>query len=115
MEQWIADIETGEWTLISCFDTGLSYSYFEGGMSQFMENYDPYYANETRTFEYCNIRVREYGEQEWIAINSATLSVDTWWDNKKGNAVYGATEDCFYGIANDNLDISLPEGESQFS
>ena len=102
-----------------------------------MENYDSYYANETRTFEYCNICVREYGRQEWITINSAALSVDTWWDNKKGNAVYGAMEDRFYGIANgygpdafhkdqvisdtftvipnDNLDIPLPDGESIFS
>ena len=102
-------------------------------MSQFMENYDSAYANETRTFEYCNICVREYGKQEWIAINGATLSVDTYWDNKKGNAVYGATADRFFGIANgygpdafkkdevvcdtftvkskENLNIPLPNGE----
>jgi len=100
VEQWIADLSTGEWTLISCFDTGLYNSYFEGGMSQFMENYDSDYANETRTFEYRNICVREYGQNDWTPILSADLSIDTYWDNKKGNAVYGATEDCFYGIAN---------------
>ena len=100
VEQWIADLSTGEWTLISCFDTGLYYSYFEGSMSQFMENYDSDYANETRTFEYCNICVREYGQDDWTPIFSADLSVDTYWDNKKGNAFYGTTEDRFYGIAN---------------
>lgn len=136
VEQWVADISTGEWTLISCFDTGLYYSYFEGAMSQFMENYDSDYANETRTFEYCNIGVREYGKQDWIIIKNATLSVDTCWDNKKGNAVYGAMADRFYGIANgygpnafkkdevvgdiftvepkENLDILLPTEESNF-
>ena len=36
VEQWIADLSTGKWTLISRFDTGLYYSYFEGAMSQFM-------------------------------------------------------------------------------
>ena len=100
VEQWVADLATKEWTLICRFDTGLYYSYFEGGMSQFMENYLSEYANETRTFEYRNIRVREYGKQDWTAIGKSSLSVDTWWDNKKGNAVYGATEDRFYGIAN---------------
>ncbi len=100
VEQWIADLSTGKWTLICRFDTGLYHSYFEGGMSQFMENYLSEYANETRTFEYRNIRVREYGMQEWNAIGKSSLSVDTWWDNKKGNAFYGATEECFYGIAN---------------
>ena len=65
-----------------------------------MENYDSDYANKTRTFEYRNIRVREYGKKSWTTIKKATLSVDTCWDNKKGKAVYGATEDRFYGIAN---------------
>ena len=100
VEQWVADLSTEEWTLISRFDTGLYHSYFEGGMSQFMENYDGDYANETRTFEYRNICVREYGQEDWTYIFTADLSVDTWWDNKKGNAFFGATKDRFYGIAN---------------
>lgn len=100
VEQWVADLSTGEWSLISCFDTGLYHSFFEGGMSQFMENYDSYYSNETRTFEYRNIRVRELGSESWTDLNTSLLSVDTWWDNKKGNALFGATEDRFYGIAN---------------
>lgn len=100
VEQWVADLSTEEWTLISRFDTGLYHSFFEGSMSQFMENYDGRYANETRTFEYRNIRVREYGKSDWKTLLTATLSVDTWWDNKKGNAVFGAAEDRFYGIAN---------------
>ncbi|MBE5804121.1 MAG: DUF3472 domain-containing protein [Clostridiales bacterium] len=99
-EQWVADLSTGEWTLISRFDTGLYHSCFEGGMSQFMENYDHEYANETRTFEYRNIHVREYGQTDWTPIGTSWLSVDTYWDNKKGNAVFGATADRFYGIAN---------------
>ena len=100
VEQWVADLATEKWTLISCFDTGLYHSCFEGGMSQFMENYDGQYANETRTFEYRNIFVREYGKSDWKALLTATLSVDTFWNNKKGNANFGATEDRFYGIAN---------------
>lgn len=100
VEQWVADLSTENWTLISRFDTGLYHSFFEGGMSQFMENYDGQFANETRTFEYRNIRVREYGESDWKALLTATLSVDTVWDNKKGNAAFGTTDDRFYGIAN---------------
>ena len=100
VEQWVADLSTGKWTLISRFDTGLYYSYFQGGMSQFMENYDSMYANETRTFEYRNIRVREYRKKNWMTIKTSLLSVDTFTDNKKGNAVYGATKDRFYGITN---------------
>jgi hypothetical protein len=100
VEQWIADLSTGTWTLISRFDTGLYDSCFEGEMAQFMENYDGEYANETRTFEYRNIRIREYGKKDWITIKTSNLFVDTYVDNKKGNAVCGAMEDRFYGIAN---------------
>ncbi len=100
VEQWVADLSTGKWTLISRFDTGLYDSYFEGAMSQFMENFDYEYANETRSFEYRNIRVREYKKKKWKTIKSSWLSVDTFDDNKKGNAVYGATTDRFYGITN---------------
>lgn len=100
VEQWVADLTTGEWTLISRFDTGLYHSYFQGDMSQFMENYDYEYANETRTFEYRNLCVREYGQKDWTVVRTSKLSIDTFWDNKKGNAVFGATGDRFYGIAN---------------
>ena len=47
----------------------------------------------------CHIE-EEYGQEDWTYILTADLSIDTYWDNKKGNAVYGATEDRFYGIAN---------------
>ncbi len=116
VEQWVADLSTGEWTLISRFDTGLYHSFFEGGMSQFMENYDDLYANETRTFEYRNIHVREYGKQQWTAISTSWLSVDTYWDNKKGNAAFGAIGDRFYGIANGYgppaFELNCPVGDT---
>lgn len=109
VEQWVADLSTGKWTLISRFDTGLYHSYFEGSMSQFMENYLHEYANETRSFEYRNIRVREYGQKDWTAILTSELSVDTCFHNKKGNAVYGATKDRFYGMANGYGADAFPE------
>ncbi len=116
VEQWIADLSTGEWTLISRFDTGLYHACFEGGMSQFMENYDADYANETRTFEYRNLYVREYKTADWTPVTTSRLSVDTYWDNKKGNAVFGASEDRFYGIAHgygpDAFELRTEVGDS---
>ncbi len=98
VEQWIEDIEKSKWTKISCFDTGLSSSFFTGGMSQFMENYWYSYSNQLRSFEYRNIYIREYDSGEWKSIPGSRLSVDTWWDNKKGSFAFGSDGYKLFGI-----------------
>ena len=100
VEQWFADLSSGKWTLFSRFDTGLYHSYFEGSMSQFMENFYHIHSNQIRSFEYKNIHVREYGQTHWTPVTKSYLSIDTNYHNKKGDAVYGAVNNRFYGIAN---------------
>ena len=100
VEQWIMDLETGEWTLFSCFDTGLRDSCFIGDMSQFMENYYGESSNELRSFRYKNIFVKEYGASEWTPITASSLSTDIWWDNKKGNYAFGSDGEAIWGITN---------------
>ncbi len=97
-EQWIMDLETEEWTLISQFDTGLEGSCFTGSMSQFMENYDPDTCAEFRSFRYKNFFVWEYGASDWKQITGSTLSTDIVWDNKKGNYAFGSDGETFWGI-----------------
>lgn len=98
VDQWLRALPDGEWEQISCFDTGLSGSCFEGSMSQFMENYWADGAAERRSFEYCNLYVREAASGAWAPITSARLSVDTWWDNKKGTFAFGAEEHTLWGV-----------------
>ena len=97
VEQWVKDISAGTWSKISCFDTGLSNAYFEGPMSQFMENYISDDAAVRRSFEYCNLYIRDFDSGEWTPIQASILSVDTWWGNKKGNFAFGATEHTLWG------------------
>lgn len=98
VDQWLRALPDGGWERICCFDTGLSGSCFEGSMSQFMENYIEEYALERRSFEYCNLYVREAGSGSWVPITAAQLSVDTWWDNKKGTFSFGAEQHTLWGI-----------------
>lgn len=98
VEQWIEDIDTGEWTKMTCFDTGLTDSYLTGGMSQFMENYDWEYSNEVRSEELRNIYVRDYESGEWAPVTQSVLSIDTWFGNKKGSYAFCADESTLYGI-----------------
>ena len=98
VELWFRDLPDGSWEKSCCFDTGLSGFCFEGGMTQFMENYDSDYAAERRSFEYCNLYVREYSSDEWIPVTSSLLNIDTWWGNKKGTFAFGAEEHTLWGI-----------------
>lgn len=95
--QWICDLTTGEWTLISYFDTKLCGAYFCGRMSQFMENYDDSSYNLVRSFRYKNIYVREADSGNWCSLDSSYLSIDNWYGNKKGSYIFGAEPWFFWG------------------
>lgn len=83
---------------MSRFDTGLKHSCLTGAMSQFMENYSGDYSNEFRSFRYRNIQVKEKETQTWKPITQVELSVDTWWDNKKGYYAFGSDNQSVWGI-----------------
>ena len=98
VEEWIQNIESGIWTKVFCYDTGLMDSCITGGISQFMYNSSYAFCNETRTFGLRNMYVREYDSGEWSTIHQSNFSVDTWWDDKKGNFAYTSDGNTFYGI-----------------
>ena len=98
VEQWVMDLSANTWTLLSRFDTGLQHSCFIGDMSQFMENYSGSTATEFRSFRYKNLWVKEYGTNSWKALTRSTLSVDTWWDNKKGYYAFGCDGSSLWGV-----------------
>lgn len=97
VEEWIQDKESSEWTLYAAYDTHIKDSYLEGDMSFFMENFNYNDCNEVRSMNLGNIYVMEYGSDKWTAIDTATISIDTAWDNKKGGYNFGAAEDYFWG------------------
>lgn len=97
VEMWVMDIETAKWDKICCYDTKLKNSYFEGEMSQFMENFDGNYSSDARSFQYANINLREYKSKKWTPITSSVLSIDTWWGNKKGTYAFGSTTTNLWG------------------
>ena len=98
VEMWIMDLESGLLDKICCYDTKLSDSYFTGGISQFMENYDYLYCSDVRSFQYANLNVLDHETQEWTHITNSTLSIDTWYGNKKGTYAFGSSESFLWGI-----------------
>lgn len=101
VEMYIKNIQTCQLSLICKFDTGLKDSSISGDIYQFMENYDSDYCNEVRSMQIKNICVREKGDHRfWVPITAADLSIDTCYDNKKGQFNYGVDNSIFWGITN---------------
>ena len=98
IDLYVQNLNTRVETLVARVDTGLSGSCMTGAMSQFMENFDPAHYREVRTIQCMNPKIREVGKSDWHYLQTANLSVDTWYGNKKGSFAFGATDDYFYGI-----------------
>ena len=104
--QWICNRETGSWSLISCFDTGLKDSFLEGGMSQFQENYWDEDSEPIREFHLKNIYVLDHTEKKWKYIERTALSYDdpAWHFNTAGTHNFGATTEYFFGSAGGDVE-----------
>lgn len=112
--QWVCDLSTGEWTLISYFDTKMIKSHFQGNMGLFQENYISGLNNWTkeREFRVKNLYVNDAKDGEWKSLTGSTLSFGHGQDNKMGVASFGIGEDAdgqyFWGKAG-----GLAEGQGE--
>ncbi|MBR5289152.1 MAG: DUF3472 domain-containing protein [Clostridia bacterium] len=97
VEQWVCDLETGEWTLMCKCDTGLPDSCFIGSNAFFLENFDPKYAGEIRAMEVTNARVRDT-KGNWRALTSAYIGCNGGLPNYNGSYAYGADDTSFFMI-----------------
>ena len=99
--QWVDDLTTGKWTLISYFDTNLTGSYITGGLSQFQENYWPSRDYLKRSFFTKNYYVYDLKKADWISLNTVKISYDPveWGYNTAGTHEFGATAEYFWGAA----------------
>ncbi len=93
--QWVCDLSTGEWTLISYFDTKMIKSHFQGNMGLFQENYIDGIENWTkeREFRVKNLYVNDAKDGEWKSLTTSTLSFGYSQENKMGVASFGVGED----------------------
>lgn len=99
VQQWICDLETGAWTLLSCYDTLMTNSAFTGDVAVFMENFYPEYAGEIRTMEICNARILRADTKKWTSINSAYLHTNGGLPTYEGAYAFGAQGNSFWMIS----------------
>lgn len=113
VEQWICNLETGEWTKLCCYDTGLTDSCFVGDTAVFLENYLKEYAGDIRTVEFKNIRIHPKGADEWVPITQVTMSEGMGWP---GSFSFGADNEKFWMITTgvENRALQQSEGEKTY-
>lgn len=115
--EWVQDIATERWELISYFNTNLSNSYIIGTLSQFQENYDENLFNQERSFQIKNVYAYDLEGKKWISLSNTKLHYDP--SSRKLNTAgthdLGFTDEYFYGSSGlavddqDSYDSSNPK------
>ncbi len=95
VQQWICNLETGEWTKMCCYDTGIAGSCFMGDTAVFLENYMTQYAGDIRSVEFKNIRIRPLGSEEWVPVSQVSMIKE----NYPGSFCFGADNEQFWMIS----------------
>ncbi|MBR6256706.1 MAG: DUF3472 domain-containing protein [Lachnospiraceae bacterium] len=101
MGQWVIDLSSGEWTLMSAFNTKLKDSAMTGGLSQFQENFWKNRDYLARRFRIKNIYAYERNSEKWLSLNTSVMSYDPpeWGYETAGTHEFGAEADYFWGQA----------------
>ena len=94
LEQWICDLETGNWTLLCRFDLGAPGIRFRNDVTVRLENTLAQRAGDVRTMECKSIFVREHGGG-WRQLTEAVFSLD---GDAPGSYGYGAEGPVFYAL-----------------
>lgn len=93
--QWLCDLESGEWTLISYFDTGFPDSGMEYA-SQSIENWVYDTHDQVRSWKLKNIYGREKKTALWHSLDTETMeAIDV--ESSTGGYEYGVKDNCFWG------------------
>lgn len=119
VQQWVCDLESGEWTLLSCYDTLLQNSAFTGDVAFFLENFYPRYAGEVRTLELCNPRILRDDTNKWFGVTSAYISSQGGLPQYEGAYAFGAQGNSFWmistGVGGDWYGTGRGQGGSTFT
>ena len=98
--QWIQNISTGQWTLLSYFDTKLQNTYFELDPKQPLINQRLRASNETGEQEvyFKNLYIQDHDTKQWNSINNSEFEVKEDSSESYGKYEFGTTDDYFYMI-----------------
>lgn len=93
--QWLCDLESDEWTLISYFNTGIPDSSLDD-VYQFLENWWEETNDQVRSWKLKNLYGRDKQTARWHSLNAETMqAID--FGSQIGGYEYGVKDNCFWG------------------
>ena len=99
--QWVIDLSSGKWTLMSAFNTNIKNSAMTGGLSLFQENFCKNRDYLARKFRVKNIYAYDNIKNKWLSLDTVWFSYDPpeWGYETAGTHEFGAGTDYFWGQA----------------
>lgn len=98
VEQWIFDLETGEYTLICSYDIGVKKAAFQGSIAVFLENFLVEYSGEVRSMEIRNAQYLDADTSQWCALTEIYMGSDSGLPKYEGSYNFGVLKDRFWMI-----------------
>lgn len=98
VDQWACDLETGVWTRLCCYDTGIAGAALVAPGYFFLENYDTATCGEVRSMEVANIQVTPADGSGVIPVQSTWLSPNGGEPTYSGSYAYGSQGNRFWAI-----------------
>lgn len=74
LEQWVWDLETGEYTLLCRYEIAVPDTAFKGSNAVFLENYLTETAGEVRSMEVSNPKILDADTKQWRPITGVQVS-----------------------------------------
>ena len=98
VEQWVCDLETDEWTLLSIYDLKAKDVLFMSSPAIFMENYLTEYAGGVRSMEVRNVQYFDVSTGSWENVASAYISSNGGVPEYDGSYNFGTFQDRIWMI-----------------
>ncbi len=92
LEQWVCDLETGEYTLLCRYEIDVPNTAFKGSIAFFLENYLTETAGEVRSMEVCNAQYLDADTKQWQTIKQVQMSSRDGVPHYEGSYNFGVTD-----------------------
>lgn len=98
VDQRVCDLQSGTWTRLCCYDTGVAGACFTGPAFCFLENFDPTSCGDVRCMEVSDVCALSIEDGDWHEVTSAYLGPNGGEPTYSGSYAFGASGGTFWAV-----------------